>query len=125
MRKSKIIIEPATREHVKEFYGDKYTKSFKGHVALLDGKIVGIAGLGFEKDQMLLFSEITEEMRPFKKDIVKAVYMLDRMVKEAKYPIVAIANKKEAMSEKLLVKLGFISTGCLASDGSKIFRRVP
>ncbi len=125
MRRSNLIIKFASIAHTKEFYGDQYTKSFKGYVALLGKKVVGIAGLSFENEKMMLFSDMKEEMRPYKRDIVKAVRMLGKMVNEAKYPIVAVVNNKESLSEKILTKLGFTFSGYTNPDGSKIFRRFP
>lgn len=124
MKKSKIIIEPATIEHAKEFYGDQHTKSFKGYAALLDGKVVGIGGLSFENETMMLFSDIKDEIRPFKDDIWKGIDILDGMIKKTNYPIVAIASSKEKNSEMLLTKLGFNPTGNSTPDG-KIFWRFP
>ncbi len=124
MKKSKIIFKHATKEHVKEFYGDQCTKSFKGYVALLDGKVVGIGGLSYENDVMLLFSDMKDEFRPFKNDIWKAIGLADQMVKETKYPVVAVANKKEKNSEWLLTNLGFNPSGESTPEG-KIFWRFP
>lgn len=125
MRKSNIIIKPATMAYAKEFYGDQYTKSFKGHVALLNGKVVGIGGLSFENETMVLFSDIKEEMRPFKKDIVRSMRVLAKLVDSTNYPVVSIADKKEAGAEMLLNRLGFASSGHSNPDGSKIFWRFP
>ena len=124
MKKSKIIIEPATMEYAKEFYGDQYTKSFKGYAALLDGKVVGIGGISFEGKARALFSDMKKEMRPFKRDIVKGVRILGEMVKNARYPIFAVADNKEPASEKLLTKLGFVPNGDVVPTG-KIFWRFP
>lgn len=125
MKKSKVTIEPANIKHAKEFYGDQYTKSFKGYVALLDGKVVGIGGISFSKNNMMLFSDIKDELRPYKRDIVKGVYILKDMVEKINYPVVAIASKEERLSEKLLDRLGFSPSGYSDSDGSKIFWRFP
>ena len=125
MRKSKIIIKPATIVDVKEFYGGRHTKSFRGIAAVLDGKVVGIAGISFDTCAMVLFSDIKKEMRSFKRDIVKVIPLLDKMVKGVGYPVAAVANKKEPLAERLLIKLGFISSGRFTLDGSKIFWRFP
>ncbi len=125
MRKSKIIFKPATMAYAKEFYGDQYTKSFKGYVALLDGKAIGVGGISFQNETMVLFSDIKKKMRPFKRDIVRGVYILGGMVKDVRYPIFAVADKKELAAERLLTKLGFVFSGHLNPDGSKIFRRFP
>ena len=125
MKKSDIIIEPATMAHAKEFYGDIPMKSFKGSVALLNGKVVGIGGLSFENETMMLFSDLKEELRPYKYVIWRAFYMLEDMVKNAEYPIVAVASQDEKDSERLLTKLEFTDSGKLTPDGSKIFWRFP
>jgi hypothetical protein len=125
MRKSRITFKPATMAHAREFYGDQYTKSFKGYAALLDGKVVGIAGISFEDETMVLFSDMKKEMRPFKRDIVRAIWVLGDMVENARYPIVAVVDKKEPAAEKILTKLGFTHSGHLNPDGSKMFRRFP
>ena len=124
MKKSKIEIKPATKAHAKEFYGEECTKSFKGYVALLDGKVVGIGGLSFENETMMLFSDMKDEFRPFKDDIWKSIAVLGEMVEKAKYPVVAVASNKEKASEMLLTKLGFTDSGNSNSDG-KIFWRFP
>lgn len=124
MKKSKITIEPATKARAKEFYGEQCAKSFKGYAALLNGKVVGIGGLSFENETMMLFSDIKEELRPFKEDIWKAIGLLGELVKKANYPVIAVASNKEKASERLLIKLGFASSGHSTPEG-KIFRRFP
>ncbi len=114
----------AESKHVREFYGDRYTKSFKGYVAMLDGVVVGIGGISFEDGYMMLFSDMKDALRPFKKDIVRAITVLKRLIERERYPILAIANDGELMSEKLLVKLGFVFSGHETPDG-KIFWRKP
>lgn len=123
MKKSKIIIKPATSKLTKEFYGI-FPKSFKGIVALLNGKVIGVGGLKYEDGKMMLFSDIKDELRPYKKDICKAIRIFGRMVKKANYPIVAIAGKEEKNSERILTALGFSPNGQLAPEG-KIFWRIP
>ena len=125
MKKSEISIIPATMDHAKEFYGGRDIKSFKGYVALLKGRVVGIAGLSFQTEAMLLFSDLKDEMRPYKSDIWKAIGLLGEMVEKTHYPVVAVANKNEKRSEELLTKLGFSPSGQANPDGSKIFWRFP
>jgi len=124
MRKSNIKIEPATMAYAREFYGDQYTKSFKGYAALLNDKVVGIAGLSFEDKQMMLFSDMKEELRPYKKDIVRSIHIIGDMVEKTNYPIMAIASNTEKASERLLTYLGFAHNG-YETPGGKIFWRIP
>ena len=124
MKKSKIKIEVATIDHAKEFYGKLPKSNFKGYAALLNKKVVGIGGLSFEKDAVLLFSDMKDEMRPFKKDIWKGIGILGDLVKKTNYPIVAIASNKEKNSEWLLTELGFKPNGQSTPDGN-VFWRIP
>jgi hypothetical protein len=124
MKKSEVTFEPATIEHAKEFYGDQYRKSFKGYSALIGGKVVGMGGLAYEKGQILLFSDMKDELRPHKKEIWKAIDILDDLVKKTKSPVVAVASNKEKRSEELLTKLGFSPTGHTVPEG-KIYWRFP
>jgi len=96
-----LEIVPATIDRVKQFYGNKHIKSFRGYVALLDGYPVGVAGLTYDH---ILFSDISDELRPYKKDIVRTA---KNLIKDIKYPISAIANENEPMAVRLLTRLGF------------------
>lgn len=125
MRKRNVIIKVATKRYIEEFYGDKYTRSFKGYVALINKKVVGVGGLSFENGYILFVTEMSDELRPFKRDIVKIIRVFNKMIKNVDYPIIAVANKKEPLAEKLLHRLGFTFIDRLTDNGSKIFRRCP
>ena len=124
MKKYKVIIENATLEHAKKFYGDEPRKSFRGYSALIDGMVVGMGGLAYESGKIVLFSDMKEELRPFKKTILKSVYILKDMVEKTRHPIVAIASNKEKYSERLLTMLGFSPSGKEVSEG-KVYWRFP
>ena len=124
MKKSKMIIKYATKKHAKEFYGEDWTQSFKGIVALINGKPIGMGGIRFDGEKGILFSDTTSEGRKHKKQTVKCIRVLKKMVEETNYPVCAIASKDEPLSEKILVKLGFKFSGGIVS-GEKMFWRVP
>lgn len=123
MKNPKITIEPATKERVIELYGES-PKSFKGYVVVLDNKAVGIWGLSYEGEKMLLFSDLKDELRPYKDEIWKAIALVTKMVEKTKFPIVAVANKHEKNSERLLASMGFVPNGQSVPDG-KIYWRTP
>lgn len=124
MKRSEVKIEPAKPEHIVEFYGAPHKRRIRGYVAILEGQVVGVGGLSFERESVLLFSDIKDALRPFKKDIVKGLLILLSLIEKAKFPIFAIANKQEKMAERLLSRLGFIESGH-STDNGKIFWRVP
>jgi len=124
MKNPKITIEPATKERVVEFCGKMLPCSFKGYVVMLNDKAVGMWGLSYEREKILLFSDLKDELRPYKDYIWKAIAMVKKMVEKTNYPIVAVANKHEKNSEKILASMGFIPNGQSVPDG-KIYWRNP
>jgi len=121
-----LKIKPATMAYAKEFYGNKFGKSFKGHVALLNNEVVGVAGLTkLEDGTMLLFSDMKEKLRPLKRDIVMSILVIKEMVEKINYPIVSVASKKEKAAKRILERLGFIPSGNSTPDGSEIYWRIP
>jgi hypothetical protein len=122
MKRLEII--PSTKEHVAVFFNETLRQSFKGITAILDGKVIGIAGLKFDGKRIVLFSDIRDDVRQYKRDIVKVIYMLYGIIKEARYPILALANPNEYLSERILIKMGFKYSGYETPDG-KAFWRIP
>ena len=122
MKKDKIIFKQATKEYAENFYGDKPAKSFRGYVAILGDKVVGIGGVTVYNSNMMLFSEMKDEMRPFKRDIVKSIRILKEFISNYKYPIMAIASNTEPISEKILTTMGFEKTSYTTLDGP-VYRR--
>lgn len=98
----------ATPELVREYYGGPPPYSFKGYVALLDGKPVGVGGVFFN-GAPVAFSEMKDEMRPRTKDKARAVRVLQRLIETYRSPVFAVAA--EPTSVPLLTKLGFTLTG--------------
>lgn len=97
---------PATQKHVQEFYGCLPLKSLRGVVGLLDGKVVGIAGVCMDKNHTVAFSEMKEEARPYKKAILRAGYMVYDIMQ--RYNVVfAVANKQEKGARRLMARFGF------------------
>ena len=124
MKKHSIKFEKATKELVKEYYGSTAPVSFKGYVATLNGKVVGVGGISKLGNLRVLFSEFKEDMRPYKRDIARAIRVLEQEVSKMKMPIFAVANKAEPSSKMLLEKLGFEPTGNENENGP-IYVRMP
>lgn len=121
MTADKVTFVPATPDLVRAYYGGPPPYSFKGYVALLDGKPIGIGGVFFNGCPVA-FSEMKEEMRPRTKDKARAVRVLERLIETYKSPVFAVAA--EPTSVPLLTKLGFALTGREEPAGP-VMERVP
>ena len=74
--KSKIELSYATQADVEEFYAGQALYSCRAVIARLDGKAVGLGGVYRVGKQMCVFTEIRDEMKPYKKDIIRAARMV-------------------------------------------------
>jgi len=124
MKRDEIIFRQTTRATAKEFFGRTPSSSFNGYEAVLNNKVVGIAGIMYCHGFRMLFSEMTEEFRPYKREVAKAIRILEGIIIKLPYPIVAIAYKKEPFAKKLLIKLGFIPTDTVTEYGL-LYMRTP
>jgi hypothetical protein len=101
-----IELVPATQKHVEEFYGKMPIRSVRAVVGLLDGKVVGIAGVFLDRNHVVAFSEMKEEARRYKKTILRAGYMVYDIMQ--KYNVVfAVANPQEKGARRLMARFGF------------------
>jgi hypothetical protein len=123
MKKSDVIIDYATIKDAREFFGDDWSQTFKGFSASLNGEVIGVAGIKIEKKRLILFSDMKDKARKYKKDIVKMINKINYLVKSIKSPIMAISDCNEVLSEKILTKLGFRFFGQYSEDG-KVFWRL-
>ena len=83
----------------------------RAFVALLDGRPVAVAGVYREKNYLVAFSEMKDEMRKRKKDIVRLARVNMQAIKARGQPVIAIANKDEVTAPSFLTKLGFTHVG--------------
>ena len=118
---SAVTFVNATPELVHAYYGGPPPFSFRGYVAVLDGKPIGVGGV-FYHGLPIAFSEMKEEMRPRTKDKARAVRVLESLIDTYKCPVVAVAA--EPTSVGLLTKLGFVLTGRQEVTGP-VMQRMP
>ena len=111
---------PATQKHVEEFYGSRPIMSLRGVVGLLDGKVVGIAGVCIDQNHAIAFSEMREEARPYKRAILRAGLMVYDIMQ--RYNVVfAVANKQEQGARRLMARFGFEFVE-MNSAGEEVYR---
>ena len=119
---SRPVLRPATAKDAVAFYGKTPPFSFRGFVADLDGEVVGICGVYYEKHRPVAFSEMRDAMRPYKKEIAKACRMLMQLLNQLGGSVYAFACPTEPTSGYLLAKLGFKPTGMLGPHGDILVR---
>lgn len=119
---SKIDLQPATPADVEEFYGAPSLYSCRAIIARLDGKPVGLGGVYRVGKNMVVFTEIREEMLPYKKDILRACRMVLEIIN--KYTmVVAYADPAHPTADTFGSHFNFYKTG-VAVDGREMRVRV-
>ena len=119
---SNPIIRRATYGDAVAFYGGDPLYSFKGYVVELNGDIVGLAGIYYEDGKPIVFSEMKDAMRPYKKAIAKTCRLIMRMLDDLGRAAYAFAAPSEPTSGYLLAKLGFKPTGQFGVYGDILVR---
>jgi hypothetical protein len=122
MTKPDLTFHEATAEYAAAYYGGQPPFTFRGYVAVLDDKPVGVGGIFWHGHTPIAFSEMKEEMQPRTKDKARAARKLEGFINAYKVPVYAIAT--EPTSVPLLTKFGFALTGQIAPQGP-VMRRDP
>lgn len=115
-----VAFVPATAEAAHAYYGGQPPYSFKGYVAMLEDRPIGIGGVYYVGRTPYAFSEMKDEMRPRLKDKARAVRLLENLIATYKTPVFAVAS--EPTSDGLLRKLGFEPTGHKVESGPVMVR---
>jgi len=115
-----VTFTEATAEMATAYYGCQPPYSFKGYVALHEGRPIGVGGVFFSGDRPVAFSDMKDEMRPMLKAKARAVRVLETLIRSFKVPVYAVAA--ESTSVGLLTKLGFTDTHQKASAGPVMMR---
>jgi hypothetical protein len=98
-----MIIRYATTADIKSFYEAKgepdlgYT--YRAVVAEHEGRIIGIGGIYYQMDKtMVCFSDMLDEMKQYKKAIVRVSYMVMQMVIERGIPVMALCQDEKSLN---------------------------
>lgn len=101
-------IVPLTRDHLLEWYGDDGAgPTVRGIAAILDGKLVAVAGLWFSRGNVIAFCALKDEARPYKLTIHKTALAIINDAKTRHKRIIAICDGNEKSSASWLSRLGF------------------
>lgn len=110
---TKPEIRYATHDDLAAFYGLPlpFPVSVRAIAVELDGQIVAIAGLALYPESSTAFSEMRDELRPYKKTIMRTGRMFMDLVRKHGYNVAAFASPDEPNSLAFLQRLGFTHCG--------------
>jgi hypothetical protein len=113
---SALEFRPATPDLVREYYGGPAPWTMKAHVAVKDGRVVGIGGVHYGGGIPTAFSEAREPLS--KKDTARCARFMERFLAGFAMPVWAECTG----SRKLLERLGFRATGEEGAAGPLMVR---
>lgn len=112
-----VKIRPATHADIISLYGKRHHRSMRAIVATIDEVPKGIAGLYYDKDKLVAFSDFDEELRAYPFLIYKAAIKIRDMIKTAPCTVYAVAHPDKPGADKLLKHIGFEYVGkCREGD---------
>ena len=99
---------PATREAVRQVYGDKPVRSFRGFTFERESRVIGCAGFYLDGSHVVMFfNGDHEEMKKDLRAVVVSGRAILELAKQKGLPVYADAEPKIPGSERLLEFLGF------------------
>jgi len=113
---SPVAFLPATHDLAVRYYGGRPPVTFRGHVAVIEERVVGVGGISFVGDVPWIFSEMTDEMRVRRKDCARAVRVLEKQAADFAGPLFAVVTATSA--PRLLERMGFEPTGLDMDEGA-------
>lgn len=105
-----VVIKPATLDLFEAFYGRPPAWTMRGHVALIEDRVVGIGGISYEGGVPVLFSDAAPELRARRRDMVRCVRFLQRQAEAFRGTLFAVTAVDEPAAPRLLARLGFEET---------------
>jgi len=103
---AKVILRPATKDDFRQLYPEKLNYNFYGVAAEVEGKVVGLTGVYYNRN-WIAFARITDEAREYKVSIWRCALLLVDIMKRLDKPVFAVADPEIKDSDRLLLKLGF------------------
>lgn len=103
-----IVIRPATRADIEAFSDMPDKPTIRAYVAEMDGKVIGMGGMAFQKGRWIAFCDLTPESRKLKVSIVKtAGRIMDDAMKSGVRFVYAQPDLNEPGAIRWLERLGF------------------
>lgn len=120
MTRPSVTFHEATPDRVEAYLGQRPAFTFRGHVAMIDDRVVGLGGISYVAGMPWAFSQMADELRARRKDVARCVRFLERYLGTHKGSLFAVAC--EPTSPGLLRRLGFVATGQTLAEGPVMVR---
>lgn len=105
-----------TAEDYEALYGERPKVSIRGVAAELDGKVIGVAGIAYLPGQIMVFSDIRDELKQYPVFLMKAGRRFAKMLNKYGRYAVATACPKEKNSAEFLKHIGFTKIGSTSDE---------
>lgn len=102
---SEMAIVPATPELVRQFAGKTPPLTFRGHVAMVGDRVLGLGGIYYQDGVPVIFSEFKEGLGI--KDRARCFRFIEQVAAKWKGQLHAICDISHPGSPGLLRRLGF------------------
>lgn len=102
-----IEIVPATKEILDEHYGKELPRSCRAIAAVKDGRVLGVAGFHMDKIAMVVFSELSDELKRSPRALIKGWRLLAKMMRARGVMAYARCDSNIEAAERFLIHLGF------------------
>lgn len=102
------VVREATKADIDAFYAMEEKPTMRAWLAEVDGEIIGICGIARTRGRWVAFCDIKDELRRFKKVILKTGLLMMREARKAGIRYVySEPNPDEPNAERFLQALGF------------------
>lgn len=97
----------ADADLIRQFYGAPLPRTVKAYAAVKDGRPLAISGTYMDCDRTILFADISDEMRQYKKTGVALGKRVMQMIRTGGKRVIAKADENVGQSARFLEYLGF------------------
>lgn len=99
----------ASAADLEKLYGQTLPVTVRAQVALADGEPFAAVGLARVGERQVLFSDYLPGTRDWlrKPAALKAILAIRNAIRERRGPVVALADRYEPDSDRLMIRLGF------------------
>jgi len=108
MVNERVEIRPATRQDIKEFYGNTMRDSCRAWSGFYDGKLVCVAGVAITRNLMLVFMEMRSDDDVPDITVWRGALEIWSKIQDLGYSVLyAVADPKLETAPAFLSRLGF------------------
>lgn len=100
-----IELRQATQRDIEDYYGRLPLCTMRGVVAVKDGEVLGVGGTYRYRGDTIVFCEMKDHAKKYRKYILKAAKMVLENLREKR--VFAICDAEQPTAKQFLEHLGF------------------